>query len=234
MDMDNENPEQTRDDLFLGTHEVEVANPLSDALSQFECAQDALYRVVSDIMHGKGESVEELQEHLSLLTIASGRSFAEVAVMLVDEAVDNSDEAATQIVQLFIVSRKVRCEIFEHFGTDAEFLDTNIDSLASTVVSILAQNESLDTEEIDGVDDSDDPRLDMEKALEVVFGDSCQGDINALLDFAPLNQKEIMRNLNDQRIAKFMGILADTAKIAVGATVAVVITQILQQRKNQK
>jgi len=222
------------DDLFLTLSGDGEGSPFVEALSRFDCARHALDGVLSDIMHGEGESLEETTEHMTLLMVEAAQSFAAVSLTFIEDAGSDTGLAVEQIAQLITTSREERVKTWGALSDDLGFGKTDTNELRKLLESMIEVDPDEDGGGIDiadGEEEDGNDEVDILDALEQLFGVSCRVDIETLVAHAPENKNDAKRARRARITGVILRTLGDTAKIAAGATLAVVVGHYLRKQE---
>ena len=222
------------DDLFLSLSSDGESSPFAEAMSKFDCARHALNGVLSDIMHGEGESLEETTEHMTLLMVEAAQSFAAVSLAIIEDAGSDTGSAVEQIAKLIITSREERVTTWGTLSGDVTFGEMHTDKLRKSLESMIEVDLDEDEGGIDIADDEEedgDDEVDILDMLEQLFGVNCRVDIETLVAHAPQNKNDMKRARRAHIASILLRTLGDTAKIAAGATLAVVVGHYLRKQE---
>lgn len=180
-------------------------------LENYVAAKSALHGLIDDLMLGKGESSDEIAEHITAMLGETAKGYAAAV-----QTVDKKGEQCQFGAQLLTHSLTETQNVLEKFNTEGFSIDIeDTDELTNGYHTYVDNLES--TEEISEV-------------FEQVYGGLYQNIINVLSQYAPDNENDLRRQKRDQLKAHVLDGAKDAAKIALGAAAAIAVTGFLKRK----
>ena len=169
-------------------------------------AMEALFAQIRDVMRGKGDSTEEVNEICKLLLIETAQGYARAVQSIPDY--NASVEFAGYAMHLALT--ECQSLVAEY---DTEISISIID--AEDIIELISQTIDID-----------DDRTEQFESLEEILGGQLSRTVAQLMQYADENIKDAQRDKRERLKAQAIEILKDSTKIALGAAAAVLITGI--------
>lgn len=212
--------ERTPDDS-MSSHEIEIQQNIYDgegsegieSIEMFLAAKKSLHAQIEDMMQGEGESAEAVEAYLNDLLIESAQGFAHT-VQLAEATLGAKLEFGSQLLlqsllEIKQLSDKYNCGIL---------VDTSSET-TNEITEAFEQELTESTEEADEF-----------KAFEQVFGALHMHLIDIMINRAPSNKNDQRKHRQMEFKAKALGTAKETAKIALGAGMAVLAIRFFDKK----